>query len=310
MKYSFALFKKDVKFFLINMRYWRKYRFVRAKNRNALYFVFRPEQPHAGIADRLKAVIALYNHAKANGYGFKFYFETPFVLTDFLRPNTDWPLKLEELEYSVFDTKIINETNWHKLPKLIPNKQYHCYNYTGNEIPWQFEDTGYCWSHLFQELFAPSDILREAIESCHMEPHDYISVQLRFVNALERFENTFFDNYLETQEERDKLIRKCKKGIMEIVEEHKGIPVYVFSDSKIFLESLSDMPVKVLNSESIGHTNEQGKTDVYLKSFLDLFIMSKSKDIYRILSPELYQWSCYALLAARIGDIPFHDKWL
>ena len=97
---------------------------------------------------------------------------------------------------------------------------------------------------------------------------------------------------------------------MEIVEEHKGTPVYVFSDSKVFLESLSDMPVKVLNSESIGHTNEQGKTDVYLKSFLDLFIMSKSKDIYRILSPELYQWSCYALLAARIGDIPFHDKWL
>lgn len=50
-------------------------------------------------------------------------------------------MSLSDLEYSLLDTKIINETNWHKISTLKPNKQYHCYNYAGNDIPWQFEDT-------------------------------------------------------------------------------------------------------------------------------------------------------------------------
>lgn len=308
MKYSFALFKKDVKFVLINTRYWRKFRFVKAKKRNVLYFVFRPEQHHSGLADRLKAVVSLYNHAKSNGYRFKFYFETPFVLTDFLKPKTDWPLQLEDLEYSMCDTKIINETNWHKLPKLIPNKQYHCYNYAGNDIPWKFEDTGWLWTDLFHELFEPSEVLQEAFDAQKLPNTPYVSVQLRFVNALERFENTFFDNYIEDPVQREELVKKCKRRIEEICEENKGRFVYVFSDSKLFLESLSDLPVRTLPSDNIGHVGSNRNADVQLKTFLDLYVMSKSTAIYRLRGKEIYNLSCFALLAARIGDVPFIDK--
>lgn len=275
---------------------------------NVLYFVFRPEQSHSGIADRLKAVVTLYNHAKANGYAFKFYFETPFVLSDFLKPKTDWPLRLDELEYSLPDTKIINETNWHKLPDLVPDKQYHCYNYAGNEIPWQFVNTGYRWSNLYHELFEPSERLQKALDHCGLVSHSYVSVQFRFVNALERFENTFFDNYLESQEERDALVEKCRKGIERVIEENEGTPVYVFSDSKLFLDSIQDIPVKMLDTESIGHTNKKGDSSVFLKSFLDLYVMAQSKAVYRMRAPELYNLSCFALLATRIGDIPFIDR--
>ena len=114
--------KYDIKYFLHNIKYWKKCRFRKAQKKNVLYFVFEPDMPHPGLADRLKAVISLYNVAKANGYGFKFYFETPFRLSDYLAPKFDWQLSLDELEYSLIDTKLINETNWRHIVKKCKKK--------------------------------------------------------------------------------------------------------------------------------------------------------------------------------------------
>ena len=308
MRYNITLLRKDIKFWLVNTKYRFRYRLRRADRRNVFCFIFRPEQAHAGIADRLKAVISLYNLTKSNGYEFKLYFETPFMLTDYLHAKTGWPLKLEELEYSMLDTKIVNETNWHRLKALQPNKQYHCYNYAGNDLPSVFPNTGYRWSSLFHELFEPSRKLQDAYEALNLSQTPYVSVHLRFVNALENFEKTFFENHLKTEDERNGLIDKCQKGIQEIIDDNPDKEVYVFSDSKIFLDSLKDMSVHVLEHKTIGHSNEVGNDDAHLKAFLDLYVMSKSVAVYRILTPELYQWSCYAMLAARIGDIPFMEK--
>ena len=300
--------KYDLKYFLHNCRYYCKYRIGSAKEKNVLYFVFEPNGKHPGLADRIKAIISLYNMCKANGYRFKFYYETPFVLSDYLRPKTDWVLHLDELEYYFGDTKIINETNWRPIQHLEPKKQYHCYCYAGNDIPWEFENTKYRWYDLFHELFEPSERLKSAYTGLHIPDASYVSVHLRFVNALEQFENTFFDNYIESEQGRRKLIDRCKDGIRDIMCRHPEEIVYVFSDSKLFLESLADMPVRVLDSTNIGHTGELADNGVYMKTFLDLYAMSRSRAIYRIRAKELYNWSCFALLAARIGDIPFMDK--
>lgn len=112
---------------------------------------------------------------------------------------------------------------------------------------------------------------------------------------------------LKTQEERNSLIKRCKDGISQVMKKNQGKEVYVFSDSKVFLDSLSDMPVKVLPYEHIGHVSEGVKEDATFKSFLDLYIMSKGIAVYRFCAPELYSISHYALLAATIGDIPFDD---
>ncbi len=308
MRYQIAFLKNDIKFWLINLGYRLRFRLKRAKERNTLFFIFEPQRKHAGIADRLKAIISLYNLAKSNGYKFKLYFKTPFALSDYLVPQSDWEAEMDDLEYSILDTKIINETNWHKFPKLQADKQYHCYCYTGNEIPEVFKNTGYKWSELFSELFEPSLKIKSACDAYNLNYGSYISIHFRFVNALERFENTFFDNYLESEEERRLLIQKCKNGIQNVMNDNPNTEIYVFSDSKVFLQNLSDMNVKVLDYEEIGHTGEEGNMDSYLKSFIDLYVMAHSKCIYRALCPEIYQHSCYALLAARIGDIPFYDK--
>ena len=281
----------------------------RARKRNMLYFVFEPDMPHPGLADRLKAVVSLYNAAKASGYDFRFYFKTPFDLAEYLAPKKNWQLQLSELEYSLQDTKIINETNWRRITRLKPNKQYHCYNYAGNDMPWQFPDSGYKWHELFQELFQPSKLLRQAYEALNITDKHYVSIQFRFVNALELFEGyTFFDNHLKTEKERQALIQKCRNAINEIIAENDGKTVYVFSDSKTFLDAIEDMPVKVLNHEYLGHTGVKQEQQTTLKTFLDLYVMSQSEKIYRVRAKELYNLSCFALLASRMNNVPFFNK--
>lgn len=305
----FVYYKHDIKYFLNNLKYWSRMGLRRARKRNMLYFVFEPDMPHPGLADRLKAVVSLYNAAKASGYDFRFYFKTPFDLAEYLAPKKNWQLQLSELEYSLQDTKIINETNWRRITRLKPNKQYHCYCYAGNDMPWQFPDSGYKWHELFQELFMPSPLLQEAYNKLGIEGEEYVAMQFRFVNALEEFEGyTFFDNHLDTEEERLQLIRKCRQAITDVITENEGKQVYVFSDSNTFLNAIEDMPIKVLDHSHLGHTGVKQQQATTLKTFLDLYVMSKAEKIYRVRAKELYNLSCFALLASRMNNVPFFNK--
>lgn len=307
-KLKLIYFKYDIKYFLHNCYYYRKLRFCKAKEKNILYFVFDPSIEHPGVADRLKAIVSLYNVAKKNGYRFKFYYNDPYELSDYLAPRVNWKMSWEELEYSLSDTKIVNECNWRMIKTFKPNKQYHCYCYAGNGLPERYWDTGYKWHDLYKELFVPSERLESAYQRLGIDGLQFVSVQLRFVNALEHFEDSFFKNSLDTEEERQALIKKCKNAIKVIIDENPGLPVYVFSDSKVFLDSLSDLPVRVLEHDTIAHVSFVNDKDALLKTFLDLYVMSKSQVIYRIKARELYNLSCFALLAARMGDVEFIDR--
>ena len=301
--------KADLKFFVKNNIYYRKkYKLVRAKQLNIFYLVFDPTKKHAGIADRLKAVVSCYNVAKANGFKFKVVFETPFHLSSFLTPQYAWEASMNDLEYSLLDTKVINEVSWRRIKKLKNNKQYHCYCYTGNVMPRVFPDTGRKWRDLFFELFKPSELLENAYKKIKPTDDNYVSVHFRFVNALERFENTFFDNHIDNSRKRKELIERCKKGLFEIAKENPETIIYVFSDSKVFIESLEGLPFRTFGSKDIGHISENSNNISQLRSFLDLYVMSKGKAVYRCCASELYSISHYALLAATIGDIPFYDQ--
>ena len=68
------------------------------------------------------------------------------------------------------------------------------------------------------------------------------------------------------------------------------------------------MPVKVLDHSNLGHTGVKQQQQTTLKTFLDLYVMSKSEKIYRVRAKELYNLSCFALLASRMNNVPFIDK--
>lgn len=189
----------------------------------------------------------------------------------------------------------------------IPNKQYHCYNYAGHHMPKVFPDSGYKFTDLFHEMFEPCDQLKQTYLTLGIKEKEYVSCHFRFVNALEKFENTFFENYLKKPEDRERLIKRCKEGIKEVIEMNPNKGIYIFSDSKIFLNSLKDLPVKVLPHNDIAHISENVKSNAAFKTVFDLYVMSKGNAVYRFQAPELYSISHYALLAATIGDIPFNN---
>jgi DNA primase len=109
----------------------------------------------------------------------------------------------------------------------MPNKQYHCYRYAGNTIDRVMPDTGYEWKALYDELFTPSEKLTRAYRELNVAENTYVVIHARFCNALEQFENTFMDNHLDTEEQKQALIERCHKGIMQIKEEHPNKEIYV-----------------------------------------------------------------------------------
>lgn len=208
MRWFVAKIRCLIKNYIKNSLYRLKYRPRRAKKRNVYYCVFEVDKKHTGIADRLKTVILQYDLAKASKYDFKLLWQTPFELTRYLKPKYDWQASLDELEYSILDTKIISEAvTWHPMKPLTPNKQYHCYRYTGGPLPKVLPHTGERWCDLFNELFEPSQLLKDAIIKYDIKKNTFVSVHLRFGNALDTFECTSgFENRLESEEKKINLM--------------------------------------------------------------------------------------------------------
>ena len=92
---------------------------------------------------------------------------------------------------------------------------------------------------------------------------------------------------------------------MNIKMKNPNQEVLVFSDSKVFLNSIQDLPVCTLDSSSIGHICFTNSDSSVMKTFLDLFMISRASKVYVVHAPELYNSSCFALVGARIGNIDF-----
>lgn len=219
---------------------------------DTLFFVISPYNDQEGLSDRLKGIVTCYNYAKEFGYHLRIVFKTPFVLEDYIVPNkVDWVAGYEDLHYSIGHTRFFDESNILYMGdftrvKLKPGKEYHCYN-IGNRQPDVYPGTGYEWGQLYNELFKPSDALEKRLNSYSFKEKEYVAVHLRFVNALDSFERpTIYSTPLNSEEEKQHLIARCKRGIMDIKHRNNGCEVLVFSDSQRFLCSLGDMPVNVL----------------------------------------------------------------
>lgn len=289
-----------------NVGYAPKFTYGGVKSKDVFFFVIDPRFKHPGLADRMKAIIFCYNEAKKNGLKFKIIFKEPFKLEDYLMPvdiAKDWVADYGDLEYSVFYTRFVNEVRGWDL-KARKGRQYHCYNYTGDTIPEIFEDTGYRWDDLYNELFTPSLDIQKAIAATGIEAKTYIAIHLRFVNALECFEEGHF-NALRTEEEKKKLIVRCQNGILHIMHRHPCCKAMIFSDSKRFISSLDSMDVITLDPVAVGHICYNNNCEQLLKTFLDQYMISRAVKVYMVTAPEMYGNSCFSLCGARIGGVEY-----
>lgn len=174
-----------------------------------------------------------------------------------------------------------------------PSKKELCNNLNYNEI-----------KTLWNQLFKPAERLRQAIDDQGYAAESYVAVHLRFINAFEHFEKSTRPALNEAS--RKDLLKRCREGLMRIREAHKSEKILVFSDSAYFLSQIMDLPVETLESTHISHIRYTSNSDSTLKTFIDFFMISRAKAVYRVLAPEMYKTG-YSELAATIADVPFYD---
>lgn len=268
---------------------------------------------HGGLADRIRGIVTVYDYCKEKGIPFYLHYVYPFKLEDYFEPNRyDWRITDKQISYHpeealpvLLQVKLLpNKLHRLYLNHLItkyPERQLHIYS---NAL---FADSRF--SQNFSDLFRPTFRLQEAlsVQVTHIsEP--YIAMVFRFQQLLGDFKE---DGYqiLSVRKQKE-LIEKCINKVEELyVLYHSGQKILVTSDSITFLETIkkqknyvSIIPGKVVHMD---YTSE-AEYEVYMKSFIDLLMLSKAEKIYLLQTGDMYR-SGFAKRAAKINNAPYEE---
>lgn len=263
-----------------------------------------------GVTDRFKGIISVYALSKAINAPFKLIYTHPFYLIDFLMPNTyNWIPKYDEISESMSDVRykiLRKQPSIKRLLKVLPLKNqvrvYANLNYL-DEINKEFNQN-FEWGTLFKELFKPTKELEDAININSLKIGEkYIACVFRFQNLLGDF-NEYHSKSV-PEEIQIELITKNKKALIEL-EKSVKLPILVTSDSMKFISEIKDLeniyifPGKVVHLDCT--FNE--KKEVYMKSFVDFFMISHAQKVYSIGTKQMYPTE-FPVYAAKINNVPF-----
>lgn len=268
---------------------------------------------HGGLTDRLRGITSIYHFCKEKKIKYYIYFNYPFNLIQFLEPNKyNWVIEKEHLTYNSiqaipiiindwqFDSRL-HKTYLNKIISKYKGKQIHIYSNTSC-----FKNT---FRDDFNELFKLSFTLESRINEILRElEQPYVAMVFRFQQLLGDFKE---DGYKTLQKnEQETLINKCIKKVKEIRESnHTNKIVLITSDSITFLNTIVKELyfVRIIpgNIVHMDHTSN-ASNEVYMKSFIDLFILSKSEKIYLLQTGDMYH-SGFAKQASLIENIPYEE---
>lgn len=278
---------------------------------------------HGGLCDRFKGMVSLYAYCKYRHLPFRIKHTYPFKLEDYLLPATyDWRLREDEYTDNPLYSKILYMKGEHQARRLLnlrTRKQIHFY--TNRDLLECINDayaqgSRLDWGKLFRELFAPGPVLKERMAAVRKE----LDRGNGYVAAVFRFQNLFgdFSEYgyrpMADKEERVHIIDKCLAAISSLRSEHCGKEILVTSDSVTFLDMVSRLEGCHIIPGTMVHMggNKKGLPDgctpfeVYMKSFLDFYMLSEAQKIYRISTTQMYP-SAFPVYAAKVLGIPFES---
>lgn len=265
-----------------------------------IVLIFDPKRTHPGLVDRLKAIIGIYYISKINGYNFKILDTDHFKLDKYLTHNkTNWSISSYSICHSTYHIRLMNYEPLQQIP-LLTSLEYHIYNYTGKNIIQcqNIPNWENIWHELFIELFKPSEYLEKSLKNNPFYNTKYIAVHIRFVNALELAEPKYSQRPLPSDEKQN-LINSCITAITKLSLKSK-LPVLVFSDSMQFLSISKENGFHVLDG-NIGHITYNKTDNIMLKTFTDLFMISKAESVISLRGKELYE-SAFPIYGALIGN--------
>lgn len=319
------------KYFLLELRHRIKEEFLRLmisfksscthKPRNltkSFIAIIDGSATHGGMCDRFKGIITLYAYCKHNNLPFRIKYTYPFRLEDYLSPAAyDWTLKDDYTDNPLYCRILYMRKEYlaQRLLKLHTKRQVHFY---GNRdsleyINGAYADSGvqYKWGDLFRELFKPSPILEERINQAKKAlGSNYYAAVFRFQNLLGDFKEYDF-HAINDQSKADELTARCL-DYLKALQASNNMPLLVTSDSKKFLNAASRItgvyiiPGTLVHMDNLKGNVSDSNREAFLKSFVDFYMLSEAKKIYRIGTPSMYP-SEFPLYAAKINGTPFES---
>lgn len=267
----------------------------------------------SGFADRLRGMITIYAYAQQMKIPFRIEHIEPFKLQDYFVPNKyDWLLKEGEKSLNLFYANpiFLRQTSFchckgKRLLWVKKKRQHHFYtnaNYLG--IINKKYHTDYQFGNLFQELFKPSPLLQEYVDKYGQElGNEYISVSFRFMQLMGDFKDCYGD--VLNEEDKKILIKKSLK-VIEDLHNHNNKKVLVTSDSQSFIDEAKKLNFVYVIPGEIGHIGFSKGTDVYMKTFLDFYMISQASHVYMAHSGKMYR-SNFAPTAAKSNNVPYDE---
>lgn len=278
------------------------------------------ESFHGGMCDRFKGIITLYAYCKYRNIPFRIKYTYPFKLENYLSPASyDWILKENEYTDNPVYCRILYMRGEHlarRLLNLKSKKQIHFYSNRDclSHINEAFKDKIKTkdWGELFRELFKPGTILEDHLESIKKDiGNNYYAAVFRFQNLLGDFKEYHYKS-LDDKDKAQELINKCMESIMNLRKEHGNKPLLITSDSVTFLKKVAKIqgvhiiPGKLIHMDGQKDNIPDDSFEIYMKSFLDFYMLCGAEKIYRIGAPYMYP-SEFPVYAAKVNNIPFES---
>lgn len=282
---------------------------------------------NGGIGDRFRNIVSVYKVCKEHGIPFKLYFNDGFDLNEFLLPNKyNWTISRNQISSSLKKSRILFLHSVYKSGIIsfeeeakYQNQRLTKYISLLKQRPMQLHVFGNAhlvgdneFSELFKELFRPTELLQLSLDKIKCDfPSEYSAVVCRFQNLLGDFKER--NSIPLDNADRERLISECLEKIKTLYKDgyFNTKTLLVTSDSSLFLSHVSKLPFVKTIPGKVVHVDyvKDATTEQYMKSFLDLFMLSKANSITLLQTHKMYP-SGFPQVAAQIGNIPFNVvKW-
>ena len=299
-------------------KYYRPFSWMKQKKERRYVFMADGKFLHGGMFDRLKGIVSIFALAKAQRKDFKIHFIHPFILEDYLLPNSyNWSLMYNQtssssqsLIYSYpLSRPLFGYGECYEPSRILKNRKGEIHFYYGynslKEINKKY-GTSFDWSKLYNELFKPSPHLQKYIDYYKKEiGGNYIAIHTRFLNLLGDKTETNINPEL-PEKQQIELKEKISLSIGQIMELHKGLRVMIASDSPNFITYIQQKyPDVYIVPGEISHIGTHDSNDAQnLKMFIDYYLIGGAKKVYSLWTEGMWK-SAFPEYAAMIGQTNF-----
>lgn len=259
-----------------------------------------------GLVDRLKGIISLFHFSVVTNKRFYINYTFPFNLNKYLVPNEyNWEIILDRYPIYQFRTLyLIGEMDGERLFSYKGRRSLLIYSNFNliSQLNARYK-TDFSFGELFKILFKPSEMVREKVEYVKNAfcLDNYIAIHFRFQQLLGDFRDTNGD--VLDMKGKKKMISDCLSMLNQIQSKHQNMQLLIFSDSSKFIEKCGECGYTVIPG-TIGHIDFCETDDVFLKTFVDFYLISEARYIYSVILDQMYP-SAFPEYASLLNNVPF-----